>query len=86
MLVKMYELVHIVVMKFNSTKAKALIDASPYKERVIAERCTIKLRSLKTYLRGDGTPSAAVVRLLAQALEVPESELTSTDIETPKAS
>ena len=73
-------------MNFNAIKARELVDASPFKEKVIADRCTIKVKSLQQYLRGNGTPSPSVLRLLAQTLGVSESELTSGDKEAPKAS
>ncbi len=73
-------------MRFNSKRASELVDACPIKEKVIADKCTIEVKTLQQYLRGNGKPSAPVLRLLAQVLEVPESELTINDSDSSKAS
>ncbi len=72
-------------MKFNWAKARALVDASPIKEEVIADRCTIEKKTLQQYLRGNGKPSFPVLRLLAQTLNVPEAELQIPDREAKRS-
>lgn len=62
-------------MEFNSERALALVSQSRFKRSAIAEDCCITEESLSHYLNGHGRPSKAVVKLLAQTLDVPESEL-----------
>lgn len=65
---------------FNRSKAQALKAAKGIQTKWLAQRCGVRSDTISAYLsekRGsDGpNPSLAVVRLMAQALGVPESEL-----------
>lgn len=59
----------------NRDRAKALIKERGRTKDWIASQCCVEPATLKHYLNGHKNPSAAVLRLMAQALEVPESEL-----------
>lgn len=60
---------------FMREKAKALIKEKGRTRDWIASKCCVEPQTLNTYLSGSRQPSAAVLRLMSQALEVPESEL-----------
>jgi transcriptional regulator with XRE-family HTH domain len=69
---------------FKSEHARELVEKSPFKRSVIAERCRVKPDTFTHYLNGHRNPPKAVIALLAIALGVPESELTSDDSEPKK--
>lgn len=59
----------------DAVKIKRLVAQSRFKPEYIAESAGIQRASLRQLLNGNYRPSRSVVKLLAQVLEVPESEL-----------
>lgn len=72
---KMTVIVDIESMKFNTGKAKILVESSRLKRAAIADECGVEVTTLTHYLNGHAVPGRPVVKLLAQTLEVPETEL-----------
>lgn len=72
-------------MRFNRLKAKALIKEKGRTNEWIAKQCCTKPNYIGCILRGERNPSGPLVKLLAQALEVPVSTL-SDESEASKAS
>lgn len=74
-------------MRFNTIKAKELVEGSRLKRSAIADECGVDVKTLTNHLNGHTVPSRSVVKLMAQILEVPESELVFADeIDTSKKS
>jgi transcriptional regulator with XRE-family HTH domain len=59
---------------WNQSRAKELIEEKGRTRKWVAEQCRITVESLSQILNGR-TPSRPVVALMAQALDVDESEL-----------
>lgn len=72
--------------KFNIEVAKKLMKEQGRTREWLAAQCRVKYDTFNHYLTGRKNPSPSVVALMAQTFGVLESELTSDDSKTPKAS
>lgn len=64
-------------MEFNWEKTRKEISTRGYKTKWIAEQVGIQPETLRRYLKGQGHPSAAVIKLLALTLGMKPEDIAS---------